>query len=383
MDIEPQAVGTDRISHHAPEPRADFGGRGFRRKLVSAAARNLHELPRIAKRVTVSPSRATVVKWVRFVIGLAILVAILWYVDFAKFFETFRELSPGYVVVMLLTAFAGRFLRAWKWNVLLRGNGISISTWQALRMSLVSHFTGAWTPGQIGGDAYRVYALREFGKSKEVLSTVLLERYAGLCGVCFFVLFGLPVTLPYLAKTSPWLAPILLLLVAGVVVVVPLLLSQRVTRTVTRCLPVLKNSKIGNKLAELYRTFLAYRHPRGTMTLFAVIALVEILSYFVLNYFCARAIGLDVSLVFFLFAMPIVHLILRIPISVQALGVQEGCFVLALAVAGFPVEEARASGVALSLVQRALEWFVAIAPGGLLMWLTSGPTPVQSNKLVE
>ena len=99
-------------------------------------------------------------KFIRVVAGLLILLAVVYFVDLTQFLQQLRTLSPIYFAIMLATAMLGRFLRAWKWNILLRARGVEISTWQAMRMSLIAHFTGSWTPGQIGGDAYRLYALR-------------------------------------------------------------------------------------------------------------------------------------------------------------------------------------------------------------------------------
>ena len=262
---------------------------------------------------------------------------------------------------------AGRFLRAWKWAVLLRAKDIPIGTWQALRMSWISHFTGSWTPGQIGGDAYRLYALREFGKAKDVLSTLILERYAGLWSVSLFVVVGLPWTVPYLRQVSPWTVPILLGLVLVVLAILPCLLSRRLLDFVLGCIPLLRNTTVEMQLRSFYGTMADYRHHSASLACFSLAAVAEVVSYFVLNFLSAKALGLDVSLVYFLFAMPVVHLLLRIPVSVQALGIQEGCFAYALALHGFQPAE----GLAVSVVQRCLEWIVAIVPGGLLLCLPS------------
>lgn len=304
-------------------------------------------------------------------LGIAMCVATLCFVDLSTFFNTLASLSPLHFLLMLATAALGRLLRAWKWNLLLRARDINISTWQALRMSFVSHFAGAWTPGQIGGDAYRLLALRDFRKSDVVLTTLVIERYAGLCAVSFFAIVGLPFTLPYLYRLSPWMVPVLLAMILLVVAVVPGLFSRRLLGLLLRCVPQIRGGVLEAKMRSFYRTFLEYRHHRSTLIAFSVAALLEVLSYFVLNYLSARALGIPVSLGYFLFAMPIVHLFLRIPISVQALGIQEGCFAYALALHGFEP----AQGLAVSIVQRALEWIVSIAPGGLLLWLTTGPSP--------
>ena len=158
------------------------------------------------------PARASGIstKMLRLASGFAMLAGILFYVDIRKFFDTLASLNPSILVLLLSVALFSRVIRAWKWNSLLHVRGIRISNWQAIRLSLISHFAGAWTPGQLGADAYRILALRSFGKSDVVFSTILIERYAGLCAVCFYSIVTLPVTLPYVYRQSPWLLALVL-----------------------------------------------------------------------------------------------------------------------------------------------------------------------------
>ncbi len=310
-------------------------------------------------------------KLFRLVVGFAILALILRLVDVRELARTLLALDPKMVLALIAIAMVSRVLRAFKWNLLLRARDIRISYGQAIRLSLVSHFVGAWTPGNLGGDAYRVVALRKFGKTNVVLATVLIERYAGLLTVCLFVLLTLPITIPYLLARSPLLVGVIVGMIAIVALALPLLFSPKVARQISLRLPAISKSDLGRKLRDFYRTLLQYREHPLTLAAFALLTISEVLSYFVMNYLSARALGMDVSLLFFLCAMPVVHLLLRIPISVQGLGVQEGCFVFALALHGIAAPETK--GVAVSLVQRAVEWLMAIAPGGLLLWLTRGP----------
>jgi uncharacterized protein (TIRG00374 family) len=312
------------------------------------------------------------VKAIRLVLGLAVLAAIvmLTRVDPHEFLQAFWGLHLGPLLALTALALIGRAVRAWKWRQLLRVQNVHISMWQAVRLSLVAHFAGSWTPGQVGGDAYRVLALQRFGRAGGVVSTLLVERFVGLSAVCFYAFLTLPVTLPYLYRQSPWLLALVVTAMLLVASVLPCLLSDRLLVGLGRCLRFPKESEFAGKLQRFHQTLLSYgKHPR-TVLLVSLATLAEIFSYFVINYLAARALGLPVSIVFFLIAMPIVHLLLRIPISFQGLGIQEGCFVFAMVQHGFTPEQ----GLAVSVLQRALEWVFAIVPGGLLLWLTSGPS---------
>jgi len=325
----------------------------------------------------ISPQRAAptrrdqFIRGARVLVGICVLAALLYYVDLRQFASTLMSVNPWLFGLMLLTAMVSRFLRAWKWNSLLRARDIHISIWQAVRLSLIAHFTGSWTPGQIGGDAYRVYALRGFGKTGVIVSTLLIERYAGLCAVSFFALISMPITVPFLYRRSPWVLAIVCVAIVLVAGVIPCLFNRRIFRWAGRVVPGLRESPLAATVSRFYETLLAYRNHEGTLVVFALASLAEVFSYFILNWLSARALGLDADLMFFLLAMPIVHLLLRIPISFQAMGIQEGCFIYAMVAHGFTPAE----GLAVSILQRALEWIISIVPGGLLLLLTSGPEP--------
>ena len=63
--------------------------------------------------------------------------------------------------------------------------------------------------------------------------------------------------------------------------------------------------------------------------------------------------------------MPVVYVLVRLPITPQAIGIQEGAFVVILANAGLPAE----LGLTVSLVQRIIEWATSILPGALFFCL--------------
>ena len=197
----------------------------------------------------------------RFVVGLGILFTVLWFVDLRQFLSSLLSVNPWIFFAMIAAALGARFIRAWKWKELLAVGGINVNTWQAVRLSLVSHFTGAWTPGQLGGDAYRVLALRKFGRSDVVLSTLLIERYAGFCAVSFFACLSLPVTVPHLYRESPWVLALVITAILAVSVVVPCLFNRRIASYVSRIVPGFRDSKIGRKLREFYKTCLLYTSP--------------------------------------------------------------------------------------------------------------------------
>ncbi len=65
--------------------------------------------------------------------------------------------------------------------------------------------------------------------------------------------------------------------------------------------------------------------------------------------------------------VPLVHIVARLPITFQGIGVIEGLLAYMLRAAGFP----SADGVALGLLLRLLEMLVLFAPAALMLSLGS------------
>jgi uncharacterized protein (TIRG00374 family) len=311
----------------------------------------------------------TLAFYARLVIGLCVLSALFLYVDVGQLIARLRAVSPTYAVAMCCVALGSRVLRGVKWNMLLRVQDVHLSWWQVTRISFISHFFAAWMPGSIGGDAYRLAALRRFNKTPAVLSSMFVERYIGLLVQTLFVVVALPWTIPYLMQLSPLVTAVIGGFVLLVAVFVPAILSPAFVRQLGNLSSKMAGGGwIGGKVRLFHHALAEYAQRPAILFIFGLLTILEVFSFFLVNLLSARAVGLEVGVAYWLFAMPVVHLILHIPISVQSLGVQEGVFATALVVLGFTA----ADGMSISLVQRAVEWLCSILPGAAFLLLTPG-----------
>ena len=99
---------------------------------------------------------------IRLSIAIVFVTILLMSVDIS---QSIKKLSS----VNLYTAFLlcglmllRRTMMAYKWNLLLRAQGIWISIFHSLRLYYIGYLIGSFTPGWIGLEAYRVNALSRF-----------------------------------------------------------------------------------------------------------------------------------------------------------------------------------------------------------------------------
>jgi uncharacterized protein (TIRG00374 family) len=305
----------------------------------------------------------------RLAIGVILVGAIGWTIDPRAIAASLASLDPLLFAVVCVLSLLDRALMASKWNLLLRARDIALSMRQAISLYFVGHLIGAFTPGAIGTDAYRVTALAPLRKTPIVVSTILLERLIGLAVIGLFALAALPVSARYLGASS---TSIVLVIVAGATLAITTLVASLCPRLLAGVTPWVSRGPVRAVAEKLHGFSHAYtenrRHP-GTLLAFTMLTALEVVLLVFINFAAARALGVPVSFGYLLAVMPLVHILVRLPISFQAIGVQEGLFAYFLVAAGFSA----ADGVSVALLLRVAELLSAFVPGAILLWSTTSP----------
>lgn len=295
-------------------------------------------------------------RWLSVALTVLSVVALFAVFDVRAALVELTQVSLVHALVLCGAVAGSRVFRGFKWNVLLRGGGVHISHLEAVRLTFIGQFFAVWTPAAVGSDIYRAYALRRDADVDVVVSSLLVERYVGLLAVVLVAGATLPWTLGYWLDARPALVVPLLLTMATIVVLLPILfLGKDEQETSSR-------SGIASRLIAVRTAVREYGARRGVLGWFFVLTLIEILSYVAIPFIALHAIGSPVSFLYLACAMPLVYLVLKIPLSIQDLGIQEGALVAALAPAGV----LPAAAIAVSLLQRATQWVAAVLPGALL-----------------
>ena len=95
--------------------------------------------------------------WLRVVISLLLVAALLFYVDLGQVGRILAASRLDLVACLLALVLALRLLSAYRWFVLLRSGSPGLSLMRIVRISFVSVFAGTFLPGGIGSEAIRIY----------------------------------------------------------------------------------------------------------------------------------------------------------------------------------------------------------------------------------
>lgn len=301
---------------------------------------------------------------IRAVVSVSLFLIVISRVDFHTVKGLFARTEPLYFGLALLMLLSDRFLMAFKWNLLIRVKEVTLSIWQSFRIYLISNFFGIFLPTGIGGDIYRIYyTSKREGQAEEIAASVFLERFIGTIASAMFAVFGFMLMTGLYSQLLPEHNTVLIVFGLLIFSVAAFWISihEKTLAGSEYLLGRLGNIWFFKKWLECQRAYTGYRRYKRTLMVFFLLSVIEQGFFSIANYWGAKAIDLDIGLLYFIGIIPICQIIMRIPISVNAIGVQEGLYALFFSRLGFSVSES----FSLALLMRVGHWLVVL-PGGIL-----------------
>ena len=294
----------------------------------------------------------------RGLLGLALLAAVLALADPARVLAQLRQAHIGWLLAGLAAGIASNLVSALRWRALARWLGAEVSVRDATRWYFQAIGLNALLPGAVvGGDVYRAVVLRRAGQDTAAASwSVVLDRVSGLWMLCAIGGLGAALCADVLA---PWLrlpaGAFIALMLAGTALwlATPWTLPALLRRWGVRWLAPLR--------AAAQRP--DFNRQMGWQALAS--AAVQVLSAAALAG-GGLALGVQLPLAAWAFAIAPVFLMAALPVSVGGWGTREAATVAALA--PFGVAAAAAVGVGViyglyALVQGAMGALAFGLPG--------------------
>jgi uncharacterized membrane protein YbhN (UPF0104 family) len=304
--------------------------------------------------------RGGVPVWLRAVISLLLVAALVYYVDLDQVGRMLASSRLDLVAWLLALLAALRILSAYRWFLLMRAGRPDIAFMSIVRISFISVFAGTFLPGGIGSEAIRIYgAARASSDLALAFSSALVERAFGMLTLLAMVATGLslgPPGLPEALRT--WSIAGLLCLAFSAWLATARGPRTRLLRGLSGW-PVL--NPVTGRLRKLYARFDLF--AGGPVLLWSfLLAFVLQLGRVLATYLAARALHVDVTIVSLLVIVPAALLVSGLPVSIGGLGLREGTMVSLLVMVGVP----SAAGMAVSVLLLATG-FLTTLPGAVFL----------------
>ena len=298
------------------------------------------------------------------------LTAIVLLIDVSQFIELLSQISIPYFLLIVLIVIIDQALMGVKWNILLHVFKVNVP----LRVPVLAYLRGRIftfvAPTTVGIDAYKLYCVRKYhNKSSAIISSIVVERSFGILSSLAIVLLLLPFSIQVF--NFPYKDYIIAISIGGFILLcLALHLIQTHAELALRLrLPRFFPEKVHSLLNTFVTNIAKLKHGRFQVWVYFALSIIEKTVYGLCVYLSVKAIGLSEPGILLIIAVaPVAALLEKLPISVSAIGVREGLFVILFA----PFYDDITIPITISLVFRAAQitqillflipWFIVRKP---------------------
>jgi len=263
----------------------------------------------------------------------------------------------------------GIFANIWRWQVLLRGQGIDMKFGFLTSTYFIGRYFGIVTPSTMGLDAWRLYeTIRLTRKPIECTTVIAIERIIGLVGLLAVILLFMPFAGDLMQGhdfgelVGAMAMPIGAAMLLGVLV----LLQPSWFRAFLRLVPTDKLKKfVGNVIDSAT----AYSDKRTYLLLALIAAIVGQITTTLMYFANAMSLGADVDMSAVLFTSAVMTLGTFVAPSASGEGVREYVFVKLL--------QGKVPAAHAFLIGNLGFWIEKgplSIPGGFILWMRQDPT---------
>ncbi|NBQ58628.1 MAG: UPF0104 family protein [Opitutaceae bacterium] len=270
----------------------------------------------------------------RYLISLTLLWLLARRIDFGQLTALHGQFSLPLTITAVLIAGITYPLHAWRWQQLLRAQGVPLSLHWAHVVTWIGQFYNAFLLGGIGGDAARVfYLVRDASAQRAAgFTTLIIDRAMGLVvlmALAAAALAARSATFALEPRLSWLFFAAIAINIGGALTAVVLLrvTPMRWPQSLRRLLGPTRLATTCQLLECIRATPLAH------LTALALGGVIWVLD-FISAWLLAQAIGLPLPFLETCVAMSVAYAATALPISVGGHGVREGALLTTLAAFG-------------------------------------------------
>ncbi len=265
--------------------------------------------------------------------------------------QSLEKVQIDYILIASILYLMAQVLSAYKWSLIARPLGFNRKFINMVAYYFIGMFFNLFLLGSIGGDVVRAYYLGE--KTKRIIQagySIFIERYTGLLALITILNIALLVSfkegiVPSFACWS---------IIGGTVIVWIITIFMPKILTL---FPLIK--KWGEKIS-LQKMKIYWDNPELIRGPILISFLFQTTFVFIII-LVGRGFGIRVPFYYFFIFVPLGDLLSIIPVTMNGIGLREGCYVFFLHLKGIDTSVA----LAFSLICLIVVWGVSLL-GGLV-----------------
>lgn len=306
-------------------------------------------------------------------ISITLLLWIFRGVDRKSLVEIIKSADKGLLILGCIIFMLGHIFCLLRWAMLLKLADIRLP-FKRIAISFAGGiFFSLFLPSTIGGDLVRSIDLAAHTKKpKQIVATVILDRISGFVGLVLLTLAALLFGGRLVEDRGVLIS---VSIITGILIAALLVLfNPYVFTKINSFLHRPNSGKIRGAIKNVHQEMYIFRrHGKGLFYNVMLSVGVQLISP-ITFYIIALAIGVKISIVYFLVFLPIIGAIAMLPISIGGLGLRDATTIYFFAKAGVAAN--------MSLAMSLLNFFyilVYACLGGLVYVLTVSHRRVQPH----
>jgi uncharacterized protein (TIRG00374 family) len=277
--------------------------------------------------------------WLIRLLGVLLLIFILTRIDLSSVASTIAKVNLWYLALVVALMIPVIFLKSWRWQTLLRMQGLHYPLWQAFLAFFGSLNIGLATPGRLGEFSRVFYLVSDKGLSfSTAFSSVLVDRLFDV----YFLLLAAGVGLITIPSVSANITLSVIILV--VLLTIPFLLLQKrigiaFIRLVAKFKPLHGFGERLTAAADQFYAGIAKLASPGLIVSFLITAAAYAILFLQWK-LLALSLGLALPFLYVAAYMSVANLLALLPISIAGLGTRDAALIGLFSLHGISVEGA-------------------------------------------
>lgn len=283
------------------------------------------------------------------IIKAAVTIVALWFVftqiDFQDVSNRILAVDWPWLLLAFLLVNGSLVLRAWRWQVLLRGLGKEVAFGRLVSLYFVGNFFNAFLPSGLGGDVVRAVEVAGDVSAGPAAGTVVVDRATGLLSLFILALAALPFRPASFPADLLW--QITAVCIAGIIGL-SVMIEGSLVRALAKRIPGFLRP-IWNKLENMILAVGAC----GWRAFVQALGISFLFNLMQIGWWAATAVSLGkaINLSYFFLVTPIMSIAILMP-SIGGLGVRETIAPTLFAGAGLSPAAAVSLSLLVYLMQR-------------------------------
>ena len=271
----------------------------------------------------------------KIVITLILLIYIIDKLNFESFLKLVREAQLIYIIIALLILAFSYFVNTYAWRLLLGAQGIKVPLSKLASYYLIGLFFNNFLLSSVGGDIVKAYQLARYTqKTVDSSVSIVASRFATIFALLILCLIS------SIIGNKLEVAGSLFFFLAFLCSLILMFIFFNINflNWLKSWFNSFRSARVRDLIFQIHSSVSSYKNNPLVVFKVVIFSLTFQIISVLIPYVISLALGLKISIFYFLIFIPLIRIVILLPISFNGLGLREGAYVTLFSQIGVPPE---------------------------------------------